>query len=438
MKADGISGDVLLQNSSYFKFRSFVHLLTEFGRLNDFLLTMDASSRTQLLQRFVRGLEKEKDPLHEATIVAEALNATKEEALLKDLQVVVKEEFERVQQENHKEGKAIYGILSGMFGDRVVIDQDWFHSMAQKFGLPRLDQLSAKRLFNEQGNDIQRYFFYDDEDGKSSFANFLATYKSDSAWKITFEPNYVHITAGRGDKKVEIFANLPEKRAEGQEDISKALTTRKEFAQVVVHRGHSYHARETISELEPNAVLVSLGSCGGFLLVSNVIDRVPQAVVLSTQGTGTMYVNDPLLKMLNDQILSAQDINWAEFWSKAEQQIGSPDFHDYVAPHKNFGLMFLRAYHHIVDTPVAVISSSSPLEPHNASTTPSNVGGINLDPKWLHLQIIRDGNGVPLPVLQQPTENMKIEGFSPVIINVVPVSIPLLLSDKPDQQPEKT
>jgi hypothetical protein len=55
-------------------------------------------------------------------------------------------------------------------------------------------------------------------------------------------------------------------------------------------------------------------------------------------------------------------------------------------------------------------------------------GGINLNPNLLDLQIKRDGNGVPLPLPQQPIETMHIEGFLPIIINVTPVTnLPLLL-----------
>ena len=69
----------------------------------------------------------------------------------------------------------------------------------------------------------------------------------------------------------------------------------------------------------------------------------------------------------------------------------------------------------------------------NASSAVSagikNPGGINLDPSLLNLQIKRDQNWVPLPMEQQPSlQNMNIEGFYPVIINVTPVpSLPLLL-----------
>ncbi len=59
---------------------------------------------------------------------------------------------------------------------------------------------------------------------------------------------------------------------------------------------------------------------------------------------------------------------------------------------------------------------------------PKRVGGINLDPKLLDLQIKRDGNGIPLPMNAQPIRNMKIDGFFPVIINITPVqNLPFLL-----------
>lgn len=66
----------------------------------------------------------------------------------------------------------------------------------------------------------------------------------------------------------------------------------------------------------------------------------------------------------------------------------------------------------------------------NASSTLKtewNTGGINFNPATLDLQIKRDANWVPLPMDQQPIFDMKIDGFSPVIINVVPVNVPLLL-----------
>ncbi len=64
------------------------------------------------------------------------------------------------------------------------------------------------------------------------------------------------------------------------------------------------------------------------------------------------------------------------------------------------------------------------------------VGGINLDPALLDLQIKRDGNGIVLPLDQQPAD-MKIEGVLPVIIDVRPINLPLLLGLTDDKPPTK-
>ena len=67
------------------------------------------------------------------------------------------------------------------------------------------------------------------------------------------------------------------------------------------------------------------------------------------------------------------------------------------------------------------------------------IGGILLNPALMNLQIKRDGQGRPLPVDQQPIMNMKIEGFIPIIINIVPVTLPPIhvgMKDK-GQEPAK-
>ena len=61
----------------------------------------------------------------------------------------------------------------------------------------------------------------------------------------------------------------------------------------------------------------------------------------------------------------------------------------------------------------------------------NNPGGINLNPAYMNLQIKRDKNGVALPVNMQPIDNIKIDGFAPVIINITPIyNLPLLLGIK--------
>ena len=71
----------------------------------------------------------------------------------------------------------------------------------------------------------------------------------------------------------------------------------------------------------------------------------------------------------------------------------------------------------IKGAPASAASSGTTTE-----ETQGNIGGINLNPALLNLQIKRDGKGIPLPLPQQPIGNMKIEGFMPIIINITPIN----------------
>jgi len=56
-------------------------------------------------------------------------------------------------------------------------------------------------------------------------------------------------------------------------------------------------------------------------------------------------------------------------------------------------------------------------------------GGIDLNSANLHLQIKRDGKGVPLPISQQNLDNIHLNGLIPVIIDIKPASTYPLLSE---------
>ncbi|MBF0385887.1 MAG: hypothetical protein HQL27_08460, partial [Candidatus Omnitrophica bacterium] len=75
-------------------------------------------------------------------------------------------------------------------------------------------------------------------------------------------------------------------------------------------------------------------------------------------------------------------------------------------------------------------------KPVDTETLSTPVGGINLNPKIFDLQIKRDGKGIPLPISEQSLENINIQGFVPIIINITPINnLPLLLgvAETPDK-----
>ncbi len=91
---------------------------------------------------------------------------------------------------------------------------------------------------------------------------------------------------------------------------------------------------------------------------------------------------------------------------------------------------------HLADADSAQVSKADAA----ALTTKPNVeGGINLDPNLYNMQVLRDGNGVVLPISQQPIgQFMKIKGFKPVFLNIERnINLPARLGENLDKLPKE-
>jgi len=208
-----------------------------------------------------------------------------------------------------------------------------------------LEKLAEKEIFDKNNINVQEYFFYNDEDGKLSYQDFLNNYKNDKNWQIEDKGQFVHIQREENGKRIEIFANKPENDETIGNIIINEYKKRDINPSIIVHRGHSYHADKTIQNIPTSARLVFLGSCGGYNQISIILNKSPEAQVVSTKGMGTGTINDPLLKMLNEEIIKGKDIVWSEFWKKSESKFaGNAVFRSYISPDKNQSLMFLKAY----------------------------------------------------------------------------------------------
>jgi hypothetical protein len=258
-------------------------------------------------------------------------------------------EYRRAAREQQHNTLIIYGLLAARFAERdePQLHDPEFAAIAQRYRpyLPTLTGLSATKLF-ARGRSIHRYFFYDDDDGALSFSSFLAQYQHAKAWRIEDKGAFVQIISASSQRSIEIYANKPTRSEEGTREIDEVLQQRDITPQVIVHRGHSSHVERTIDKMPATAVLVFLGSCGGYSQLEAILRRAPEAHVIATKGIGGITVNDPLLKALNDYLLSGKDVIWADFWRHAATVLaGNPRFADYVPPDKNASVIFLKAYH---------------------------------------------------------------------------------------------
>ncbi len=243
----------------------------------------------------------------------------------------IKNEYERLEKENPDIAR-LYGLIASTHAETAVSHQPWFKEMREKHKLPDLSTIGSKEFFINDGVNVQQHFFYDDTkggkaptkewDGHNSFRHFIATYggkveweedgtniqvigdgKND--WKIEDKGSYVLLQKNKTDgKRIEIYANKPSNEDDGPEDIQKTFEEINLKSIVVVHRGHSYHANKTIERIPHIALIVNLGSCGGFNNMAAVLEKAPNAHVLATKGTGSMLVNDVLFQRINEEILA--------------------------------------------------------------------------------------------------------------------------------------
>ena len=333
-----------MESTGFENAQAFIKMCAEHNALDRFLNTSKKRDRETLLKTLVHDLEHQGDQLHKIVHVADALVHINNSRTLKVLMGEIQNGFERSALSDNQEGIAIYGLLAGMHHSKAQKNRDWFRYKSHQFIIPAVNMVSNWDLFNYNDENIQQHFFYNDYDGQSSYNNFIRTYKQGHEWIIHDNGSYVVIESVQG-KKVKIFANKPSFEVEGQQKIIDYFEANSLEPKVVVHRGLSTHQPKTMQRMPSSAVIINDGSCGGYQNMQAALDRCPDAQVISTRKIGTMHVNDPMFKMLNDDIRLGKDIHWGEFWQRARALLGSnPHFSDYVPPNQNVGAKFIQAY----------------------------------------------------------------------------------------------
>lgn len=347
MARENIDGYKLVEQNNFNHFRSFVKMLAGYGRLGDFLTTMSEPQRQELMLRFVKDVHNEPNALKEAVTIADAFESLGERpAVMEVVEREIKKQYTDASGRGDIHAQRIYGLLASIYSHKGGMDKNWLDAMAERYKLESQSELETKDVFNSKGENNQRYYFYNDEDGKSSFASFMAQYRGRPGWKVMPYADFVVVEKTALGKKVRIVANRPE--VESSQSLDTYVKELGVEPQVIVHRGHSFHAPKTIEEIKPTAKLVWLGSCGGYNALDEVYAHTPNGLVFSTKATGVKAVNDPILAILNEQILLQQNegkLDLYKVWQIAEQRLGrNKDFASYVPPYRNLAAMFLKAY----------------------------------------------------------------------------------------------
>ncbi len=343
-----------LDRTNNWELRDFAAGALAAGRFEALL----AVAGREVVGRLTHGVAESADPLKEAMRLAEIIDATTRPDLRQEMSAIVSGEFSSHQEKNDLRGATLYGLLAAKLSVDPI-DKPFTPFFQSS------ETLDTALLFGKDNDCVERYFFYDDDDGVASFESFRDTYDRDPAWTIEDRGEYMHVTGkGPEGRRIEIYANipidahLPQNRArEGeatrrQQTIAAVLEQRGLVPSVIVHRGHSFWVEHTLTYLRKSALLVILGSCGGSTEIHSVIDASHDAQVIATRGVGETEINDSIMKAVNDRILKGGHIlNWSEFWPQLKKNWGnSALFRDYIAPNQDPATVFLRAYRRYVDT----------------------------------------------------------------------------------------
>ena len=348
-----LKGNQLLDTLHYDHFRSFIRMCAGYNTLSDFLSTIDDTNRTVLMSRFIDGLQHGRnDDLEDAVDVADAFGSIRDSSLSAFLEKKVKENYELSFKEESKKGMIIYSLLARLFESNSISGSDTGASMASsRLHLPPINKVLYKDLVNDSGIVYQQVFFFGDKDGQDSYDSYIDEFKKDKNWLITPEQYWTTISSLTG-KKIVIYANLPLKEPDdedAQKRLAKFLDDSGIHPTIMIHRGHSYHLPMTLTRLNKLVKIVILGSCGGYHNLALVLDKSPDAHIVSSKQTGVRAVNEPIIKSMNEMLLAGADVDWITMWGQLSEYFSKkPEdldkFSDYVPPYKNLGAIFIKAY----------------------------------------------------------------------------------------------
>lgn len=362
-KLNGKTSSKLLEEVNNDYFRKFIKISAGYNKLSQFLKLMPDSNAKVLMNNFIANLTSNDniDDIEDAVDVADAYVGIGTNVELKKVSDQMVEKIKTYEAENKSDnnlkGETIYRLLHQIF----TAFTDTTKNLAVQLGIPPVTKIENKNLLDNKGRTIVKLYFYGDEDkdGQLSFQSFMGLFGDKTRWKVEGQknPHFVTITSLKG-KPIQIFANRalydPTKKTD-PDDTAKLRMSEFMLKQglqpnFVMHRGHSYHVPITLNYMEKydtSAKMIVLGSCGGYQNLQSVLNICPESQIVSSKQTGTMYVNEPLLRILFDDLSQGKDIVWPTIWPRVRNIVAKDKlemFEEYIPPHKNLGMIFIKAY----------------------------------------------------------------------------------------------
>lgn len=327
-------------------YKKFVKMCAAYNTLDNFLDKMDKSTAQNLMKNFVSGLEKTRS-LEDAVDVADSYASIYNADLRRLILDEVQNRLNASKQQNNRRGQTIYHLLNTIF---LSMDSANKVDVSAELGINPIYFMPNKMLRDTSGRVVIQQFFYGDKDGTTVYSAFINRF-SNANWKIVKRPYWTEVRSVKG-APVTIYSNLPldEKKEldeQSQDSLITYLADHNIEPGIVIHRGHSYYLKTTVSKLAPSAKVVLLGSCGGYQSLNSVLEICPGAQIISSKQVGTGIINQGMINVISETLRQGKDLNWPAIWGNLEARFSGSakeKFDDYVPPYKNLGAIFITAY----------------------------------------------------------------------------------------------
>jgi len=352
------SADSILSLVHNDKFRRFMRIAATYNTLADFLHRMSPERSRSLIHLFISDIEDndEDEAVANATDVADAFITLSKDPLFN---IYVNQELgdglKKSKQKDRNQSIRLYSILQRVYD--LVNNDPSVNNLSANY-----KSLSFSSLKDKKGTISELVLFYGDEDGKSSYNSFMSLFKDKTQWDVSLNDSWATISSLHG-QPIRIYANLPlntedENDIAAQEALADYLKQQSVEPSILIHRGHSYHLPATLKYLNTSVELAILGSCGGYKNMKKIMELNPDVHIIASKQVGSMAVNDPLLRHLNNDLLEGKNIDWVVFWDELSETFkkdanASKLFEEYIPPYKNVSSYVIRLYNYQNDASVS-------------------------------------------------------------------------------------
>lgn len=353
MKKINNRGDSLLMQLRFDKYRKFIKMSAGFNTLDQFLASFPKATvegqedpANTLMRAFVNRLEQS-EGLEDGVDVADSYASITEtlKPVADRMLVNIQANYERNLANGNQKGIAMYHILGKLFESA---DTTKNINLTQELGIPPVYEVPFTALENDSNRVIVQLFIFGDKDGIGVFPGLISMFNN-ANWKIDqSNKQWVAIHSAKG-KPVSLYMNRPlpeetDEDAKAQEALCKYLADKNLVPTVTINRGHSYNAPYTIEQMSSASKIVFMGSCGGYRMIHDILQKAPDAHIIGTKQIADAPVNNPFLRLIMEKLRTGSDIKWIPFWEELGSIVTDKIFEDYVPPHKNLGALFIKAY----------------------------------------------------------------------------------------------